>query len=115
MPVWIEHSGGPQPVSSETRVTVRFRSGHEGVSTPTFADRYDWDFLNEGSDIVAYRVHNFERELVQKYVDDAMSLRRTSQRHRRIGWHDSANGLWTEAKSRLGLAKMWAGKTRGSL
>ena len=45
---------------------------------------------------------------VKSYVMDAMALRRASQRHRRLGWHDSANYMWREAKSRMGYARMWA-------
>lgn len=43
----------------------------------------------------------------KSYLEDARSLRRASDRHRRLGWHDSANSLRINAKSRIGLARMW--------
>lgn len=54
------------------------------------------------------------RELCKEarsYLEDAKALRRASDRHRRLGWHDSANGLRISAKSRAGLARMWCPKS----
>lgn len=48
----------------------------------------------------------------KSYLEDARALRRASDRHRRLQWHDSANSLRVAAKSRAGLARMWAKKEK---
>lgn len=52
----------------------------------------------------------YQGEMVKKYVADARSLNRSALRHKRIGWFDSAAALFTEARSRLGYARMWKGR-----
>lgn len=51
----------------------------------------------------------------KSYLEDAKALRKASDRHRRLGWHDSASSLRTNAKSRFGLARMWHPKSKVEL
>lgn len=43
----------------------------------------------------------------KNYLDDAMALRAAAKRHYRLKWYDSSKHLWAEARSRLGLCRMW--------
>ena len=56
---WIEHRGGARPVSNTQEVFVRFRNGHE-TPEPNSAGGYRWRHDNTESDIVAYRLADFQ-------------------------------------------------------
>lgn len=56
---WIEHRGGARPVSNTQEVFVRFRDGHE-TPEPSSAGAFDWTHMTHGSDIVAYRLADFQ-------------------------------------------------------
>ncbi len=54
---WIEWAGGERPVTPDTRVQIRFRSG--GTRTRRAGDSLSWDHGGEHPskyDVVAYRI-----------------------------------------------------------
>ena len=56
---WIEWSGGVQPVPRDQYVEVRFKCGPVGLDN---ADAFDWHHINDGSDIIAYRIKEQNNE-----------------------------------------------------
>lgn len=57
---WIKWNGGECPVSPDTRVLVKLRSGAAGPGT---ASRYEWNHLANRNDIVEYRTFTEQPDL----------------------------------------------------
>lgn len=64
---WIAHDGGKMPVSGDTRVVVKHRSGE---TSDTYLDQYNfddraicwaWQHMGHPGDIVAYRLQAQEQ------------------------------------------------------
>lgn len=56
---WIEHRGGARPVSNTQEVFVRCLDGSE-THESCVADTFDWMQIGVGTDIVAYRLADFQ-------------------------------------------------------